>query len=246
MPMICRRCASRSASRWRALSTSPASWTQRGVRRSVLENRNWSQQSARSSWTLRRLVGALELAHVALDLGQQLAALAAALRLRHQPLLELQAEVADAGCRSRARWPWPGSWPCWPGRPGGWLAAPGGSGPAAAGGRPARAAPGAARAATMATSPQPCARASATRQRRAQPPRSARARLALERFAACVLWLHWQNPRLRRAAFGAALLRLNFSSAIMGSLRQAVNAAQLRPRAYHGRPRLDGPWVKRR
>ena len=43
---------------------------------------------------LRRIEAALGLAQVGLDAGQQLAALSAALGLRHQPLLELQADVA--------------------------------------------------------------------------------------------------------------------------------------------------------
>ena len=45
---------------------------------------------------LRGLVLALHRAHVALDLGQDLAALAGALSLGHQPLLELQTDVAHA------------------------------------------------------------------------------------------------------------------------------------------------------
>ena len=205
MPMIWRRCASRSASRCRLLSTSLVSWTQRGVRRSVLENRNWSQQSARLSCDLRRLVVALELAHVVLDLGQQLAALVAALRLRHQPLLELQADVAGTAlARSPAVPGWPGTWPGggWPG--GSW---PGGIWPSRRPVERLARRSAAARAATRATSPSLAPAASATDRPSASRRRTAPAMQAQAvRIAVSTCLAHWKIPK-----FPEARLRRRFS-----------------------------------
>ena len=115
--MIWRRCASRSASRWRValhlageLDAARRAPQRLGEQELVPAVRAVELQ-------LRRLVVALQLAHVVLDPGQQLAALVAALRLRHQPLLELHADVAAL------------AEPC------GWPVAPGpeDTGPAAAG-----------------------------------------------------------------------------------------------------------------
>ena len=197
---------------------------QRGVRRSVLENRNWSQQSARSSCSCAGLVAC---------------ARAGACRSRSWAAARgpgccpaspppAAARAADRCCSCAGRR-----------RPGGLAlalrqaaagrvaAAPGGHLAAdRRRGRPARAAPAAARAATTATSPSPARVASATdsaeRRRGAQPASSAGARVrrldVLSRIGK--FRGSWPAPQCRIPA--------ELSDAIMGLLRQGVNAAQLR------------------
>ena len=95
-------------------------------------------------------IGALGLAHLAFDAGQQFAALVGALRLAHQPLLELETEIAHAVARIAGRTPAFGR---------GAAAGPADTGLADTGpraaDRPAPAARGAAAVATRATNPSP-------------------------------------------------------------------------------------------
>ncbi len=232
VPMIWRRCASRSARRWRALSASRASAD--AARR--------APQRAREQ-ELVPAVGAVELqlcglvlrsscAHVVLDLGQQLASLVAALRLRHQPLLELQADVARAG-RSLA-----------PGLAGA-AADLGAAGPAATrrswvGGRWARA--DAARAATTATSPSPAPSASATvRPSAAAAPSASNVARAVRRLEvpSCIgKFRVSQDPR-RPGVDSAELFRCRLWDRQTGRSMQrkcGAEAAPVRPQ------RLDVAW----
>ena len=167
---------------------------QRGVRRSVLENRNWSQQSARLSCICAGLVAALELAHVALDLGQLLAALAAALRLRHQPC---------SSCRQMllVRWPTVARELALAAdlAGGGWLV-PGGGMPRAAAdpwaGVDRLARRRRARGCDHGHQPQPCASASATDRPSARWPTPRAAPAGAIRRPSGSAFTHWKIPSL--------------------------------------------------